>query len=221
MVTWELTVQWLKRCADVLIEKKEMLTSLDAKLGDADHGINMERGFKKVVALLEKETGGDIASLLKQVGMTLISSVGGASGPLYGTFFIKASAALSEAAAGRDSLNTADLALLFDAGVKGVMDRGRAGPGDKTMLDALLPAVHALRESAAGDLTVREALHLASQKAHDGMKASIPLVARKGRASYLGERSRGHQDPGATSSYFIIHALYEVIAQTPPHTQEG
>jgi dihydroxyacetone kinase-like protein len=182
----------------------------------------MERGFKKVEALLEQEPGGDIATLLKQVGMTLISSVGGASGPLYGTFFMKASAALSEAeAAGMHSLETSDLASLFNAGVRGVMDRGRAGPGDKTMLDALLPAAHALTESAAGGLDVREALHIASQKAREGMEATAPLVARKGRASYLGERSRGHQDPGATSSYFIIHALYEVIASIPADTQEG
>jgi dihydroxyacetone kinase-like protein len=188
-------------------ENRERLTSLDAALGDADHGINMERGFKNVQALLETQPKGDIASLLKQVALTLISSVGGASGPLYGSFFLKA----SEAVSGLESLQTADLASLFEAGLKGVMERGRAQAGDKTMVDALLPAAQALREASEKGLDCITAAKKASEQALHGAEHTIPLVARKGRASYLGERSRGHQDPGATSSSLIVAALGDVL----------
>ena len=217
MVRREQIVRWLEASAAVLAENRDMLTKLDAALGDADHGINMDRGFKKVLAMLDTTPSGDIASLLKQTGMTLISSVGGASGPLYGTFFMNASLAV----AGRETLETEDLASLFDEGLKGVMERGRARAGDKTMVDALLPAVHMLKEASAKGLDAREAVDGASRQALRGAEETVPMTARKGRASYLGERSRGHQDPGATSSYLIIEALNQVLAAGSSPLQKG
>jgi dihydroxyacetone kinase-like protein len=211
MVGRDQMLQWLKASAAAMRENREKLTSLDAALGDADHGINMDRGFKKVQAMLDTQPEGDITSLLKQVGLTLISSVGGASGPLYGSFFLKA----SEAASGLEWLRTADLASLFEAGTRGVMERGRAQVGDKTMVDALLPAAQALREAAEKGLECTAAAKRASLEALRGAEETIPLVARKGRASYLGERSRGHQDPGATSSFLIVAALYSVLETQP------
>ena len=217
MVRREQIVRWLEASAAVLAENRDMLTKLDAALGDADHGINMDRGFKKVLAMLDTTPSGDIASLLKQTGMTLISSVGGASGPLYGTFFMNASLAV----AGRETLETEDLASLFDEGLKGVMERGRARAGDKTMVDALLPAVHMLKEASVKGLDAREAVDGASRQALRGAEETVPMTARKGRASYLGERSRGHQDPGATSSYLIIEALNQVLAAGSSPLQKG
>jgi dihydroxyacetone kinase-like protein len=217
MVRREHIVRWLEASAAVLAENRDRLTKLDAALGDADHGINMDRGFKKVQAMLDTATSGDIASLLKQTGMTLISSVGGASGPLYGSFFMRAGLAV----AGREILETGDLAALFDEGLKGVMERGRAQAGDKTMVDALLPAVHMLKEAAAKGLDAVKAVDGASRQALRGAEETIPMTARKGRASYLGERSRGHQDPGATSSYLIIEALNQVLAAASSPLQKG
>lgn len=217
MVRREQIVRWLEASADVLAENRDRLTKLDAALGDADHGINMDRGFKKVQTMLDTTPSGDIASLLKQTGMTLISSVGGASGPLYGTFFMRAGLAV----AGRETLETDDLAALFDEGLKGVMERGRARAGDKTMVDALLPAVHMLKEAAAKGLDAAEAVDGASRQALCGAEETMPMTARKGRASYLGERSRGHQDPGATSSYLIIEALNQVLAAGSSPLQKG
>ena len=217
MVRREQILQWLKTAAGVLRENRDNLTRLDAALGDADHGINMDRGFEKVEAMLDTEPSEDIASLLKQVGMTLISSVGGASGPLYGTFFMKAGMTVT----GRKELETADLAALFDAGCRGVMERGRAQAGDKTMVDALLPAARALQEAASDGSDTTEAVGRASQEALRGARETIPLTARRGRASYLGERSRGHQDPGATSSFLIIEALHLVIAADASPSKKG
>ena len=217
MVGIEQIVRWLRVSAGVMAENRESLIRLDAALGDADHGINMDRGFKKVESMLDTEPTGDVASLLKQVGMTLISSVGGASGPLYGSFFMRAGMAV----AGKETLGTADLAALFNAGLRGVMERGRAQAGDKTMVDALLPAALALDEAAANDLEATEAMSRASQEAFRGAENTIPLTARRGRASYLGERSKGHQDPGATSSFLIIKALHDVLATDSFFSQKG
>lgn len=195
MVTAAHVEAWLLACADALDREKDRLTDLDAAIGDADHGLNMQRGFGKVRATMP--TGADLGALLKATGMALLSSVGGASGPLYGTFFLKAAAV----AGSRTELTLEDLQAALQAGVDGLAARGKAAPGDKTMLDALLPAVQALPEG----------LEAAARAAEAGAKATIPLVARKGRASYLGERSAGHEDPGAASAALLMRALTQII----------
>jgi dihydroxyacetone kinase-like protein len=204
---------WVRAFAAAIAENKEYLTELDSAIGDADHGINMNRGFQAVLAKLEGGAQGvqaDVGALLKTVGMTLVSTVGGASGPLYGTLFLQ----MGSSAAGKPELSEEDWAAALAAGVAGVQRRGKAELGDKTMIDALVPAVEALRSSLAGGATAGEALHRSTEAAHDGMTATIPLVARKGRASYLGERSANHQDPGATSSWLLLRTAEEQLAGT-------
>lgn len=199
-------VQWLENTAAVISENKEYLTQLDSDIGDADHGINMDRGFKKVMEKLPSVTETDIGNIMKTTGMTLISSVGGASGPLYGTFYMRC----GQAMAAKEELSGDDLQRMLQAGVDGILQRGRAQLGDKTMIDAWLPALEALKETlASSDDDTTVALEAAVSAAEQGMKDTIPLQAKKGRASYLGERSKGHQDPGATSTYLILNALYE------------
>ncbi len=211
-ITREHIVQWLERVAQVLEAQRDYLTQLDAAIGDADHGINMDRGFKKVMERLPGVREKDIGTILRTAGMALLASVGGAGGPLYGTLFMKAGMAVS----GRDALSPQDLGRMLQAAVQGVMERGRAQPGDKTMVDALLPAVQAYHQALEEGASLCQALARAVQAAEEGMKATIPLVARKGRASYLGERSAGHQDPGATSSFFILQALFETLCAGTP-----
>jgi dihydroxyacetone kinase-like protein len=199
-------VQWLEKSAAVMNENKDYLTQLDSDIGDADHGINMTRGFNKVMEKLPSVAETDIGNILKATGMTLISSVGGASGPLYGTFYMRC----GQAAAAKRELNGEDLQKMLQAGVDGIIQRGRAQLGDKTMIDAWLPAMDALQEAVAnGNKDLSAVLETVVAAAEQGMKDTIPLQAKKGRASYLGERSIGHQDPGATSSYLILNALYE------------
>jgi dihydroxyacetone kinase-like protein len=207
MVTKAQILDWLETTANVLAENKEYLTELDSAIGDADHGINMDRGFRKVMEKLPDSSNLDIGGILKAVGMTLISTVGGASGPLYGTFYLQAGTAM----AGKDELTGEDVAAMLEAGVQGILKRGRAQLEDKTMYDAWEPALKALREALNDGKSTEEALDAAVSAADEGMKATIPLVARKGRASYLGERSAGHQDPGATSSHLILKALRDVL----------
>jgi phosphoenolpyruvate---glycerone phosphotransferase subunit DhaL len=204
----EQVLDWLRLTAKVLEENREYLTQLDAAIGDADHGINMDRGFKKVVSQLPSLAQKDIGEIFKGAGMALISSVGGASGPLYGTFFLRAGGVIN----GKQELGLADLAAVWKAGLSGVMERGRAQPGDKTMVDALTPAVEALGRSAQNKGDLSGALKLAVKAVEQGIKNTIPLQAKKGRASYLGERSIGHQDPGATSSYLILKALSDTVS---------
>ncbi len=204
---------WIRAFTAAIAENKEYLTELDSAIGDADHGINMNRGFQAVLAKLEGAGQGvqaDVGALLKTVGMTLVSTVGGASGPLYGTLFLQ----MGSSAAGKPELSGEDWAAALAAGVAGVQRRGKAELGDKTMIDALVPAVEALRSSLAGGATAGEALHRSAEAAHDGMTATIPLVARKGRASYLGERSANHQDPGATSSWLLLRTAEETLTAT-------
>jgi len=204
---------WVRTFAAAIAENKEYLTELDSAIGDADHGINMNRGMQAVLAKLEGGDQGvqaDVGALLKTVGMTLVSTVGGASGPLYGTLFLQ----MGSSAAGKPELSEEDWAAALAAGVAGVQRRGKAELGDKTMIDALVPAVEALRSSLAGGATAGEALHRSAEAARDGMTATIPLVARKGRASYLGERSADHQDPGATSSWLLLRTAEETLAAT-------
>ena len=195
---------WIRRYADVIAEHRAELVALDTAIGDGDHGTNMDRGMKKALEKLDSQEGADIGALLKTVAMALISSVGGAAGPLYGTLFLQ----MGTSAAGKEELDVAGWAAALDAGVKGVQARGKAEPGDKTMIDALLPAVEAL-QAADGD--PGPALSRAADAAEEGMKATIPMEARKGRASYLGPRSIGHQDPGATSSYMLLRTAAETL----------
>jgi dihydroxyacetone kinase-like protein len=207
MVSKVQIVRWLENTNAVLQQNKAYLTELDSAIGDADHGTNMSRGFTKVMEKLPAEADKDIGSILKAVGMTLISSVGGASGPLYGTFYTRA----GMASAAKETLTDRDLLGLLEAGVEGVVQRGRAQPDDKTMCDAWWPALEALRHAVDEGQETIAVLRAAVNAAEAGMKATIPLQARKGRASYLGERSIGHQDPGATSSYLILNALLQTL----------
>ena len=195
-------LQWLSNCARVIAEKRDYLIELDAAIGDADHGANMDRGFQALLKKLPELADKDIGAIFKTAGMTLVSTVGGAGGPLYGTFFLQA----GTIAAGKTELGLADWTAALEAAIRGVMARGKASPGDKTMLDALLPALEALKKSANAGEELASALQASAEAAQQGMLATIPLVARKGRASYLGERSAGHQDPGATSSYLLLQA---------------
>ena len=195
---------WLRQFAAAVAASRELLTTLDAAIGDADHGANLDRGLAAVVAALDGQPPEDAGGLLTQVGMTLVSTVGGASGPLYGTFFLRMGAAAGAA----DRLEPAGLAAALRAGLDGVAARGRAERGDKTMIDALAPALDVLDAELARGAALRDALRAASAAADAGRDATTPLVARKGRASYLGERSVGHQDPGATTvSLFFRAAL--------------
>lgn len=207
MVTKYQIIQWLQTFANVLEQNKDYLTELDAAIGDADHGINMNRGFQKVLTQLSNVLEQDIGNILKTVSMTLISSVGGASGPLYGTLFLRASTTVM----GKQELTGEDFASLFQAAVEGVVQRGKANLGDKTMLDALSPACDVFTVAVAQGNSTVEALQQAVVAADEGMKNTIPLVAKKGRASYLGERSAGHQDPGATSSYLMLKTLLDTL----------
>ena len=188
---------------DVIHENKVYLTELDTAIGDADHGINMDRGFQAIAKKLPELVDNDIGNVIKICGMTLITTVGGASGPLYGTAFLQAGTAL----AGKQELEPGDLLVAGAAALKGVLMRGKANLGDKTMVDALTPAIAALEEALASGAMATEALEKASIAAETGMKGTIPIQARKGRASYLGERSIGHQDPGATSSFLLIRTM--------------
>jgi dihydroxyacetone kinase-like protein len=191
---------WIRAYAAVIAEHKDELTRLDQAIGDADHGINMDRGMRAVIEKLDGDEPGDVGGILRAVAMTLISKVGGASGPLYGTFFLQ----FGTAAGAVTELSPESWAGGFDAAVAGVQARGKAEPGDKTMLDALLPAGEALRAALGEGAGLGAALARAAAAADEGVAATIPLVARKGRASYLGERSAGHQDPGATSSALLV-----------------
>jgi phosphoenolpyruvate---glycerone phosphotransferase subunit DhaL len=206
-VTKQHVVQWLEHTAVVLNDNKDELSRLDSPIGDADHGINMSRGFNAVLGKLPSVADKDIGNILKATGMALISSVGGASGPLYGTFFLRSGAASMS----KEELKTADLLQLFFDGVDGIVQRGRPQLGDKTMFDTWAPALEALQAACVNGDDVVAALRSAVTAAEQGMKNTIPLQARKGRASYLGERSIGHQDPGATSSYLIFKALLETL----------
>jgi phosphoenolpyruvate---glycerone phosphotransferase subunit DhaL len=207
-ITHDAIEDWMKRFAADVAENRAYLTKLDGAIGDGDHGTNMDRGMKKALERLEATDGDDIGASLKAVGMALVSSVGGAAGPLYGTLFLQ----MGQAAAGRSELDLAGFTDAFDAGLQGVVKRGKAEPGDKTMVDALTPALEALRAADGND--VAGALQQAADAAREGMESTVPMVARKGRASYLGERSAGHQDPGATSSHLLLKTAAEAVASS-------
>lgn len=199
-------LEFLQRSADVLRENKVYLTDLDSAIGDADHGINMDRGFQAILKKVPSVQDKDAGTILKTAGMALVSSVGGAAGPLYGTAFMQAGMAV----AGKNQLTAEDVLTALEAALKGVMMRGRAHAGEKTMIDAIEPAIKAMREALGNGAGTREALDKATAAAEQGVKDTIPMLATKGRASYLGERSIGHQDPGATSSYLLIRTMAEL-----------
>jgi phosphoenolpyruvate---glycerone phosphotransferase subunit DhaL len=198
--------EWIRAYADEVAQHRVELVQLDTAIGDGDHGTNMDRGMRKAVEKLDGVEGEDIGALLKAVGMALVSSVGGAAGPLYGTLFLQ----MGTASGGRDALDLAGWTDALEAGVKGVQARGKAEPGDKTMVDALLPAVDALRAAADDGTALGDALRRSADAAAQGMRDTVALEARRGRASYLGPRSVGHQDPGATSSQMLL----DVAART-------
>jgi dihydroxyacetone kinase-like protein len=208
-LTSNLLICSLRRTGQALRDNRQYLTDLDSPIGDADHGINMERGFTAVQLKLDAAEGQDIGTILKMVASTLISTVGGASGPLYGTAFLRAGTVL----AGKSSVSLQEMVPALEAAVQGIRDRGKATTGEKTMLDALVPAQGALAQASGDGLGLAEALALAASAAETGAQATIPMLATKGRASYLGERSRGHQDPGATSSALILRAVADALAE--------
>ena len=203
-ITRDRTLDWMNRFADEMSEHREELVVLDTAIGDGDHGTNMNRGMTKAVEKLSAAEQADPGTVLKTVAMALVSSVGGAAGPLYGTLFLQMGGAL----AGQPEVDLPAYAAAWRRGLEGVQARGKAVAGDKTMVDALIPGVDALE--AASDLD--GGLRAAAQAAQEGMRATTPMIARKGRASYLGERSKDHQDPGATSTYYLFKSAAEALA---------
>ncbi|AWI51600.1 dihydroxyacetone kinase subunit L [Actinobacillus porcitonsillarum] len=205
-ITKSQVLKWLENCSQIMSEQRDYLTQLDTAIGDGDHGLNMQRGFSKAMEKVATVTDKDIGTILKTVGMTLLSQVGGASGPLYGTLFIKG----SQYAIGKENLSPEDLVAILKNGVDGIIARGRAEIGDKTMCDVWLPVLAELEISEQSQ-TITQLLESAVKKAEDSLATTIPMIAKKGRASYLGERSVGHQDPGATSTTYILRALYDAV----------
>ncbi|MEU7767693.1 dihydroxyacetone kinase subunit DhaL [Nocardia sp. NPDC049190] len=199
-------IRWLRDFAALIDEHTDELTELDAAIGDADHGSNMRRGTAAVVAAFDEPSAPLPSAVLKQAGMVLIRSIGGASGPLYGTFFLRAAAASAEA-----PLDATGFAKSFRAGLDGIVARGKAEAGDKTMFDALAPAADILDEKVSAGASLADALDAALAAVEAGRDATIPMLARKGRASYLGERSVGHQDPGATSAALLVRAARQAV----------
>lgn len=200
-------IQWMRSYAAELHTHKDMLTELDSAIGDGDHGLNMDRGFQAVLTKLEGPQSGGIGGIAKTVATTLISTVGGASGPLYSTFFLKAAVTLT----GKTECTALEFAAALEKGAAGIQALGKAQRGDKTMLDAIIPAVEAFKKAAELPSDFSACVKAAAKEAKKGMEATIPIVARKGRASYLGERSAGHQDPGATSAYLFFKTGAEVL----------
>jgi phosphoenolpyruvate---glycerone phosphotransferase subunit DhaL len=209
--------RWIHRFAAEVAEHRDYLTQLDSPIGDADHGANLDRGMTVVLAALEGPAITTTAALFKRVGMTLVSNVGGASGPLYGTFFLR----MGTAAGDVTSLDAATLAKVLRAGLDGIVARGKAEAGDKTMFDALAPAVDALDAELAEGRPLGEALKAAAVAAATGRDATTGMLARKGRASYLGERSIGHQDPGATSMALLVTAAVPTLGGDPARPEPG
>ncbi len=216
MISAATVAAWLHHAATLLDEHKACLTDLDAAIGDADHGVNIARGFNAVAQKIAAQPDQSLGLLFKTAGMTLMSAVGGASGMLYGNFFLKAAAVAGD----RNRLDDADLLAVLEAGRDGIVQRGLAELGDKTMIDAWTPALATLREALAAEQPLTTALTRCAATAQQAMAATIPLQARKGRASYLGERSVGHQDPGATSTYLLLRSLSETVTNAALLTQE-
>lgn len=206
-LTTDVVAKIIDKIAAVIEENKQYLTDLDAAIGDADHGINLDRGFKAVKEKLPQFLNKDLGTMLKGVGMVLVSTVGGASGPLYGTLFMR----MGQATSGKMTIDENDIVRMLESGLEGIKARGKAQAGDKTMIDSLEPALNELKKSLKNGLELPEALNRAVNAASYGVEFTKEIAAKKGRASYLGERSIGHQDPGATSSYLMLKAAAEVI----------
>lgn len=200
--------KWLSSVADDYEENKDYLTQLDSDIGDADHGINMNRGFKLVKDMVNNENKDKISDILKSTGTILIKNIGGSSGPLYGTFFLNAGMLSNN----KDELSLSDITDTFDKGANAISSLGKSKAGEKTMLDTLFPALDAMKESINENIEDTELFkNKVMAAAENGMKSTIDMLATKGRASYLGERSIGHQDPGATSMYMMIKNLLSVL----------
>jgi len=206
-LTLDQALEWMQRFGDELHEHREYLTRLDAAIGDGDHGINMDRGFQAVRQKLGATRPGDLGALFKLVGSTLISTVGGASGPLYGTAFLRMGGAL----AGKTSASAPELGTALAVAYDGVAARGKSSRGEKTMLDALGPALDAFQVAQGDGLALPEVTALAAAAAEEGVKATIPMLATRGRASFLGENSVGHRDPGATSTFLFCRSLSDTV----------
>ncbi|MBI6217686.1 dihydroxyacetone kinase subunit DhaL [Proteus sp. DFP240708] len=200
-------ILWLQQCALLFEQNSDYLTDLDREIGDADHGLNMNRGFRKVQEKLPEFAGQDIGTILKTTGMTLLSNIGGASGPLFGTFFIRA----AKPTASLQNLELNQLVEMVTEGVEGIVSRGKAEPNDKTMCDVWWPVVESLKHANEQNLSIKEALSQAQVVAEKAAENTIAMQARKGRASYLGERSIGHKDPGSASVVLMIQALANSI----------
>ena len=207
MITSEKTIEILKAMAARIEAEKDYLTELDNEIADGDHGVNMAKGFNAVVPKIEAMAGKDIGFLLKTTGMTLVSTVGGSAGPLYGTAFMKAGAALKD----KMEIDGKDLVAAVEAAIGGIKMRGKATTGEKTMLDAICPAYDALKESIEAGEDLKTALTKAVAAARAGVEYTKTIKATKGRASYIGDRSIGHQDPGATSSLYMMEAMLEQL----------
>ncbi|WP_322816983.1 dihydroxyacetone kinase subunit DhaL [Chloroflexus sp.] len=208
-ITADHVTSFLQLVAERVKEQRDYLTRLDAAIGDADHGVNLDRGFSMVISKLPTTTDRSISGLLKLTGMTLISTVGGASGPLYGTAFLRASTAIGN----RTTIGAEELIAALSAALEGIQTRGKATRGEKTMIDAIAPAIDTLKEQYAASGDLQAAMRAAVAACEQGMIATEPMLATKGRASYLGERSIGHRDPGAASAYLMAQALLEVVEQ--------
>ena len=206
-ITAEHVIRFIEGVAARIKANRDYLVQLDSPIGDADHGINMDRGFTTVIEKLPTVADKDIGTILKTVGMTLVSTVGGASGPLYGTAFIRAGMALAD----RYELTPAEVVAALEAALEGIQARGKAQRGEKTMVDAIGPGIDVLKEAQSSGEDFLSAVRRAVAATEAGMKATIPMLATKGRASYLGQRSIGHQDPGATSSFLMAQVLLETI----------
>ena len=202
------TLDVITAMAAAMEENRRYLTKLDSEIGDGDHGNNMHRGFQAALERLDGADPSSPADVLKAVSMALVSKVGGAAGPLYGTAFLRASSALSD----KDELSAQDAAVALEAALGGIKQRGKAEVGDKTIVDALEPAAEAAREAASGgEAGVAEVFRAAAEAAREGAESTVPLTARRGRASYLGARAQGHQDPGATSTYLLLDAAVRTL----------
>ncbi|HWQ14242.1 MAG TPA: dihydroxyacetone kinase subunit DhaL [Roseiflexaceae bacterium] len=206
-ITADHIIRFIERAAERVRERRDELTALDAPIGDADHGANLDRGFSAVVARLPGLYDEDAGTILDSAGKTLLATVGGAAGPLYGTAFMRAGALLR----GRRALEGAELVAALEAALEGVLARGRVRPGEKTMVDAIAPGVAAMRAAYDQGADLRAAARGAVAAVEEGMRATIPMEATKGRAKFLGPRSIGHQDPGATSAYYIALAMIDVL----------
>ncbi len=206
----ESTLAVIREMAAAMEENRQYLTKLDSEIGDGDHGTNMHRGFQATLERLESTSPASPSDALKAVSMALISKVGGAAGPLYGTAFLRASTALAE----KEEVSPEDAADALEAALGGVKQRGKAEVGDKTMIDALKPAVEAAKEAASGAKNVADVLQAAAEAAKEGADSTEPLTAKRGRASYMGARAEGHRDPGAASTQLLLEAVVRALSNS-------